>query len=58
MDVGSMLCLFLKKVVFKMDVRASLGVLMNIDSRAEPYLLKRVRLACFMVSLMAVRWPL
>ena len=39
MGVGSMLCLFLEKVVFKMDLRASLGFLMNIASRAEPYLL-------------------
>jgi hypothetical protein len=37
--VGSLLCLFLKKVVSKMDLRASLGFLMNIASRAEPYLL-------------------
>ena len=36
--VGSLLCLFLVEVVFKMDLRASLGFLMNIASRAEPYL--------------------
>jgi hypothetical protein len=29
-DVGSMLCLFLDKVVFNLDFRASLGFLMNI----------------------------
>jgi hypothetical protein len=37
--VGSLMCLFLEEVVFKMDLRASLGFLMNIASRAEPYLL-------------------
>ena len=37
--VGSMLCLFLEKAIFKMDLRASLGFLMNIASRDEPYLL-------------------
>ena len=36
---GSLLCLFLKDVVFKNDLRASLGFLTNIASRAEPYLL-------------------
>ncbi len=35
--VGSLLCLFLVEVVFKMDLRASLGFIMNIVSRAEPY---------------------
>ena len=39
LGVGSLLFLFLEEVVFKMDLRASLGVLMNIASRAEPYLL-------------------
>ena len=37
--VGSLLCLFFGEVVFKMDLRASLGFLMYIASRAEPYLL-------------------
>ena len=37
--VGSLLCLFLEEVAFKMDLRASLGFLVNIASRAEPYLL-------------------
>jgi hypothetical protein len=37
--VGSMLCLLLDKVVFKIDLRASLGFSMNIASRTEPYLL-------------------
>ena len=37
--VGSLLCLFWGEVIFKMDLRASLGFLMNIASRAEPYLL-------------------
>ena len=37
--VGSLLCCFFEGVVFKMDLRASLGFLMNIASRAEPYLL-------------------
>ena len=37
--LGSLLCLFLKDVVFKNDLRASLGFLTNITSRAEPYLL-------------------
>jgi len=37
--VGSLLCLFLEEVVLKMDLRASLGFLMNIASRSEPYLL-------------------
>ena len=32
-------CLFLDKVVLKMNLRASLGFLMNIASMAEPYLL-------------------
>jgi hypothetical protein len=36
--VGSSLCLFLEDVVFKIDLRASRGILMNIASRAEPYL--------------------
>ena len=52
--VGSLLCLFLEEVVFKMDLRVSLGFLMNIASRVELYLLQRVRLAYFIVSLMAV----
>ena len=39
MGVGSLLCLFLGDVVFKMDLRAPLGFLINIASRAEPYLL-------------------
>ncbi len=39
MGVRSLLYLFLEKVVFKMDLRASLGFIMNISSRAEPYLL-------------------
>ncbi len=39
MGLGSLMCLFLEEVVFKMDLRASLGFLMNIASRAEPYLL-------------------
>ena len=37
--VGSLQCLFLEEVVLKMDLRASLGFLMNIASRTEPYLL-------------------
>jgi hypothetical protein len=41
-----MLCLFLEEVIYKMDLRASLGFLMNIAIRAEPYLLQRARLAC------------
>jgi hypothetical protein len=56
--VGSLLCLFVEEVVFKMDLRASLGLLIDIASRTGPYLLQRVRLACFNVSLMAVRCPL
>ena len=39
MGVRSLLCLFLEKVVFKMDLRVSLGFLMSITSRAETYLL-------------------
>ncbi len=52
--VGSLLCLLLEEVVFIMDLRASLGFLMNIARRAKPYLLLGVRLACFMVILIAV----
>ncbi len=37
--VGSLLCLLLEEVVFNTNLRASLGFLMNIASRAEPYLL-------------------
>ena len=39
MSVGSLLCLFWGEVVLKIDLRASLVFLMNIASRAEPYLL-------------------
>ncbi len=35
----SLLCLFLEEVVLNMDLRASLGFLMSIASRAETYLL-------------------
>ena len=54
MGVGSFLRLFLEEVVVKMDLRASLGFLMNIANRTEPYLSYRVRFVCFMVGLMSV----
>ncbi len=37
--VGSLLCLVLEEVVFKIVLRESLGSLMNIARRAEPDLL-------------------
>jgi len=37
--VGSLLCLLLEEVIFKINLRASLGFLVNMASRAEPYLL-------------------
>ena len=37
--VGSLLCLFLEGVVFKMDLRASMCFLMNMASRSDPHLL-------------------
>ncbi len=52
--VVSLLWLFLEEAVCKMDVSASLGFLMNMARSVEPYLLSQARLACFVVSLMAV----
>jgi len=44
--VWSTLSLSLAEAVFMMDLRASMGFLMNMIKRTEPYLLKQVRLAC------------
>ena len=38
-DVGSYLCLFLEEVVLKMDLRTSLGFLLNRFTKAKPHLL-------------------
>jgi len=49
--VLSFYCLSRDNEVLKMDLRASLGFFMNMDSRADLYLRQRALLASFLLSL-------
>ena len=51
---GCCWCFLPFEAVFMMDLRASLGFLMDICRSAEPYLLLRTMLACLIVSLVAM----